>query len=145
MNMTKLTNTTQTQIHGCVSQYLPWGENRPLDDAYSTYNCMRLKSWVKDIGRQNFQIENVKVFDEVKLLMNPGQGSKYWIYNTTRLYADMRGPVLPGVQAGRCGAACEGAGPLPGLHLQLCLHAYHDGGGNGQQEICLVNNAILCL
>ena len=106
-------------------QYLPWGENRPFNDAYSTYNCLRFKSWMKDIGGPHFQIENVKVFDEVKLLMNPGN-------NTTRLYADMRVPVLPRLQAGRCGAACEGAGPLPGLHLQLRLHAHHDGGGNGK-------------
>ena len=65
MNMTKLTNTTQTQIHGCVSQYLPWGENRPFNDAYSTYNCLIFISWMKDIGGPHFQIENVEVHDEV--------------------------------------------------------------------------------
>ena len=46
-----------------ISQYLPWGENRPFNDA--SYNCLRFKSWMKDIGRPHFQIENVEVRDEV--------------------------------------------------------------------------------
>ena len=50
------------------SQYLPWGENRPFNDAYSFYNCLIFRTWMKNIGGPHFQIENVEVHDEVKLL-----------------------------------------------------------------------------
>ena len=46
------------------SQYLPWGENRPYNDG-DEYNCMVIKSQMRDTGHPHFQEEEVVVVDEV--------------------------------------------------------------------------------
>ena len=37
--------------------------------------------------------------------------------------------LLSNMPPGHTDSACDSSGPLPGLHVQLGLHADHDGGG----------------
>ena len=47
-----------------TQQYLPWGENRPYNDG-DEYNCMVIKSQMRDTGHPHFQEVEVVVVDEV--------------------------------------------------------------------------------
>lgn len=52
-------------------QHLPWGENRPYNDG-DLYNCLVIKTLMKDTEEPHYQTEMINVVDEVwnKILVN---------------------------------------------------------------------------
>ena len=56
--MNKIVNK---KIH---SKHLPWGENRPYNDG-DLYNCLVIKTLMKDTEDPHYQMETLNVVDEV--------------------------------------------------------------------------------
>ena len=52
------------QNKGIHLQHLPWGENRPYNDG-DLYNCLVIKTLMKDTEDPHYQMETINVVDEV--------------------------------------------------------------------------------
>ena len=49
----------------CIDQHLPWDKNRPYSDG-DLYNCLVIKSKMRDAGHPHFEVEDLVVVDEVR-------------------------------------------------------------------------------
>ena len=58
----------QNILRSFTTQHLPWGENRPYNDG-ELYNCLVIRTLMKDIGNPHYQVENINVVDDGQFIV----------------------------------------------------------------------------
>ena len=77
---------------------------------------------MRETEHPNFEVEDLVVVDEVKYIILCEYRGLGQIFDMPEMWLHLLSNMPPGYTD----SACDSSGPLPGLHVQLCLHAGHD-------------------